>query len=318
MIGRDIIVVGASAGGVDALSRLVAQLPADLNAAVLIVLHIGAGASHLADILNRAGKLPVSHPDDGEALLHGRIYVAPPDRHMMVEDGRIRLVPGPKENFCRPAIDPLFRSAALAYGERVIGVMLTGQLDDGSAGLLAIKDRGGIAIVQDPREAVAPSMPESAAACTPVDHLCPLAEIGALLVYYDPPDDPPPPSPGGSDPKNKAGATEAFVAGEEELAQLGTPSPLTCPECRGVLYRLKDSRLLRFRCRAGHVMSGRTLLAAMGPAREGATWSLIRALSEEAWLLRELEPGEKERINRLLEQAEMLRGSLGMDSRSAD
>jgi len=210
VIKRDIIVVGASAGGVDALSRLVAQLPANLNAAVLIVLHIGSGVSHLADLLNRAGKLPAGQPADGEDILAGHIYIAPPDFHMMIEGGRIKLARGPKEKFCRPAIDPLFRSAAVFYGRRVVGVMLTGGLDDGSAGLLAIKDGGGIAIIQDPKEAVAPTMPRSAAACTKPDHVCPLAEIGALLIHYSSP---------GTRPPGKA--ARAYSKSDGELSPAG-------------------------------------------------------------------------------------------------
>jgi len=144
MTCRNIVVIGASAGGVDALMRLAALLPADMKAAVLIVLHVGAGISRLADLLNHAGSLPAGQPGDGEEIRAGHIYVAPPDLHMVVEGDRIRLLRGPKENFSRPAIDPLFRSAAAAFGQQVVGIVLTGQLSDGSAGLVAIKDKGGI------------------------------------------------------------------------------------------------------------------------------------------------------------------------------
>ena len=187
---------------------------AAIGSAVLIVLHIGASISRLADILNRAGKLPVGQPVDGESIQTGHIYVAPPDLHMTLEGDRIRLGRGPKENFSRPAIDPLFRSAALSFGPRVVGIVLTGQLDDGSAGLIAIKERGGIVIVQDPAEAVAPSMPQRAAACVAVDHVCPLAEMGPLLLRYEPPSgrlSPPPRSTAFADCSSHLPALRSYV-----------------------------------------------------------------------------------------------------------
>ena len=160
---REIVVIGASAGGIEALSALLALLPADFPAAILVVVHISADSPGvLPSILARAGVLPVETAKDGVAILPGRVYVAPPDRHLLLEPGSIRVTRGPKENRFRPAIDPLFRSAAQAYGEQVIGVVLSGSLDDGTAGLWAIKDRGGLAIVQEPSEAAYPSMPLSA------------------------------------------------------------------------------------------------------------------------------------------------------------
>lgn len=179
---RDVIVVGTSAGGVEALRELAAALPPDLPASVLIVLHLSPGGPGLLPaILNRAGPLPAAHATDGEELRRGRIYVAPPDFHMLVADGRLRLARGPRENLHRPAIDALFRSAAAAWGPRVIGVVLTGALDDGTAGLGAIKRTGGVAVVQDPEEAAYPSMPRSALRNVRVDHCVPLAEIPPLL-----------------------------------------------------------------------------------------------------------------------------------------
>ena len=182
MAGRDIIVVGASTGGVEALSTLVAGLPEDFPAAVFSVIHFPPQArSVLPRILSKAGLLPAKHAVDGEPIRSGQIFVARPDYHLMLEWERVRVVHGPRENRCRPAVDPLFRSAARAYGPRVIGVVLTGALDDGTAGLLAVKSQGGVAVVQDPEDALVPGMPSSALRYVDVDHCLPLSEIPALL-----------------------------------------------------------------------------------------------------------------------------------------
>src|SRR5918995_987625 len=180
---RDIIVMGASAGGLSAFNRIIKQLPEDSNATVFIVWHVSPySTSILPEILNRAGKLKSKHPKDGEPIELGKIYIAPPDHHLLLEPGRIRLTKGPRENRFRPAIDPLFRSAAQVYGPAAIGVILTGNLDDGTAGLWAIKQLGGTAIVQDPAEAMFPAMPTSALAHVRVDHTVPLAAIAPLLI----------------------------------------------------------------------------------------------------------------------------------------
>jgi len=190
-MGGRLFVIGASLSGIDALSRLMGQLPADFPAPIFIAQHV---ASHspglLPHILSQAGRLPAVHPRNADLIQAGRVYVAPPDRHMLVEKGYVKLSHGPHENLARPAIDPLFRSAAVAYGPAVVGVVLTGQLDDGTAGLLAIKDRAGTTIVQDPAEASASSMPQSALQHVPVDHCLGLDDMAALLVmlaHDDPP-----------------------------------------------------------------------------------------------------------------------------------
>ena len=183
MAKRNIIVLGASAGGVDVLSKLVAGLPVGFPAAVFVALHVSAhGRSMMPEILSRAGALPAFHPEDGEEIREGRLYVAPPDKHLLIKQGRVRVVRGPRENGHRPAIDPLFRTAARAYGPRVIGVVLSGMLDDGTAGLRVIKAQGGLAVVQDPAEAVYNSMPRSAIEHAPVDFVAPVTELAALLV----------------------------------------------------------------------------------------------------------------------------------------
>lgn len=180
---RDRIVIGASAGGVEVLIRLVGSLPADLPAALFVVLHTPANhTSRLPQILARHGKLPAAHARDGEAIAPGRIYVAPPDEHLLAQDGSVRLSHGPRENHTRPAIDVLFRSAANAYGERVVGVVLSGTLWDGTAGLIAIKRQGGVAIVQDPEEAGFAAMPRNAISGDHPDWVLPLADIATTLV----------------------------------------------------------------------------------------------------------------------------------------
>src|SRR5579862_3126519 len=177
-MARDIIVIGASAGGVDAIKNLVRGLSVDIGASFFVVHHFPPfQKSHLPEILSRAGPLPAHQATNGEAILPGRIYIAPPDRHLLIKDGHIELFHGPKENFTRPAVDPLFRSAADSYGPRVIGVILTGLLDDGTAGLIHIKNKGGLAVVQDPDDALFAGMPNSALKRDHVDYSVKLSEM---------------------------------------------------------------------------------------------------------------------------------------------
>lgn len=221
---RAIIVVGASAGGVEALEALAAELPADLPAAVCVVLHIGRRRSVAPRILAKAGPLPAAHAVDGEALRPGRIYVAPPDHHLLVEPGLLRLSRGPRENSTRPAIDPLFRSAAQAYGPRVFGVILSGTMNDGTAGFSVIKRLGGTTLVQAPEDAVFPGMPQSALSNTAVDHCAPASALGALLArLVGAADETPNPSESFDD-------EEATIEGHYSL---NAPLSLTCPECAG-------------------------------------------------------------------------------------
>jgi two-component system chemotaxis response regulator CheB len=182
MATHDVIVIGASAGGVEALSRIVADLPRNIRASIFVVLHISRGRSRLPEILTRAGRLPAAHPTDGEPLQYGRIYVAPPDHHLVILDGAVRTVHTASENGVRPAVDPLFRSAARACTSRVIGVILTGALDDGTAGVAAIKEAGGVTIAQDPDEAFSPGMPQSAIASGMIDHVVVLRDVPPLLT----------------------------------------------------------------------------------------------------------------------------------------
>ena len=189
MFRNDIVVIGASAGGLEGLAQLVHNLPADLPAAIFVVVHLSAKyPSWLPHILQKFGNLPAVHAVDGAPIEFGRIYVAPPDRHLLVKPEYMRVVLGPKENRFRPAIDPLFRTAAVAYGKRVVGIVLSGALNDGTAGLFEIKEQGGVAIVQEPLEAIFPSMPQSAIQHVAVDHILPVADIARVLVdlAYEP------------------------------------------------------------------------------------------------------------------------------------
>jgi len=283
---HDLIVMGASAGGVEALMRLMAALPADLPAAVCVVLHMPPqSSSHLAEILLRAGLLPVTQAQDGEPLARGHVYVAPPDRHLMVEAGRIRCTRGPRENRVRPAIDPLFRSAALAYGPRVIGVVLSGALDDGTAGLYAIKQRGGFAVVQDPADALIPNMPQSALEYIAVDYCVPVSEMGELLVRL------------AHEPATGAGVMapsrdllyevnmaklDAATLEDDDEQRPGTLSAFACPECKGPLWELHDGELLRYRCRVGHAYTGETVLESQSEALEDALRNAYNTLTESA------------------------------------
>jgi two-component system chemotaxis response regulator CheB len=281
--GHDRVVVGASAGGVEALIRLVGGLPAALPAAVFVVLHVpGNGTSVLPQILSRAGPLRATHAIDEEPIVRGHIYVAPPDHHLLVHRGRVRVVRGPRENRHRPAVDPLFRTAARAYGERVIGVILSGTLDDGTAGLLAVKALGGIAVVQDPRDALFAGMPRSALDYVEVDHVLAAREIGPVLATLTHQ-----PVAGGGMRMSGESATEAAMAeldpdATHQAERPGTPSPFSCPECGGVLWELGEEALTRFRCRTGHAFTADALMADQADVLESALWVGLRSLEEKA------------------------------------
>ncbi|CAN5585264.1 chemotaxis protein CheB [soil metagenome] len=289
---RNIIVIGASAGGFEALKKLVKGLPKDLAAAVFIVWHLPANAHGvLPSVLGKEGALPAAHGVDGEEIRTGRIYVAPPDHHLLVEENRVRITKGPKENRFRPAVDTLFRSAAYACGARVIGVVLSGALDDGTAGLWTIKHRGGTAIVQEPADAEFSSMPESALRQVEVDYSVPVSEMGALLTRLT-----------GeqtleareiSMDENKKTEMEIRIAAEESAFEvgvmgLGEISPFTCPDCHGVLIKIKDGKINRFRCHTGHAFSADTLLANITERIEDSMWGAMREMEESIMLLREM------------------------------
>lgn len=292
MYPRDIIVIGTSAGGLDALRQLTAALPSDLPASIFVVRHCSPGPSLLAKILSRSGPLPVISPLDHEPIRSGWIYVAPPDRHMLIQEGHVCTSQGPKENRSRPAIDPLFRSAAFAYGGRVIGVILTGMLDDGTAGLFAVKKQGGIAVVQNPNDAAYPSMPESALRYVETDYCLPVSQIAAKLVQLaqDPIEEQV--KPDGKlevEYRVSLGDTTAL----EQLTAFGKLSPYTCPECQSVLWELRDGGFIRFRCRLGHAHTGQTLLAGQNEIIENMLSSVHRARREQAELASYLKIAEE-------------------------
>lgn len=297
--GCDIIAIGASAGGVRALCEVVESLPPDLPAAVFIVLHLARhGRSALPNILNRTGTLPASNPEEGEVIQPGRIYVAPSDRHLALEDGRIRLTRNARENGHRPAIDVLFRTAARAYGSRVVGVVLTGNLDDGTNGLAAIKRCGGVTVVQDPQDADYPSMPRNALAHVEVDHVLPLADIGPQLDRLV--REPRPIGPADCDPGEEPDAMGVPQERGRDAATgsaRGEPSGLTCPDCGGSLFERPGEHPSHFRCRTGHAFSPESLLARQSDSLDAALWAALRSLEENAALAWRMEKRTREQGN---------------------
>lgn len=297
MPGHDIIAIGASAGGVEALTRLIKGLPPEIPAAIFIVLHLSAhSTSALPMILNRSGSLRASHAVDGEEIQYGRIYIAPPDYHLLVKRGYIHLAHGPKENGHRPAVDALFRTAARYYGRRVVGVVLSGNLDDGTAGLVAVKMRGGVAVVQNPDEALFEGMPRNAIENVEVDYILPLSAIAStLLRLADEPVKEEGADPVTGDMEAESDMAELEVAALQKAERPGKPSVFGCPECGGVLWELHEGEILRFRCRTGHAFSAQSLLAEQSESLETALWTALRALEEKAALARRMFKGACER-----------------------
>jgi two-component system chemotaxis response regulator CheB len=289
MARRDIIVIGASSGGIETLREIVRDLPANLPAAVFVVVHISANANGvLPSILNRAGKLPAVRAHDGDSIQTGRIYVAAPDFHLLLRPASIRLTRGPKENNHRPAIDATFRTAARYYAHRVIGVVLSGSLDDGTAGLFEIKKCGGLAIVQDPEDALFPQMPRSALAAVKVDYCLPKSEIPKILAQIAQEDSLDEfTAPCLSKQMEKEAAIEEFKMSEiQNQDKPGKPSVFGCPDCGGTLWELNENEILRFRCRVGHAYTAESLMSQQGDRIEEVLWSALRALEEKAALSR--------------------------------
>ncbi|CDS53491.1 protein-glutamate methylesterase [Polaromonas sp. CG9_12] len=304
------MVIGASAGGVEALRGFFHALPADLPAAFLVVLHIPADTpSQLDRVLGYSTRLAVKIAQDGEAISNGQVYVASADRHLMATPQGIRLSRGPKEGRSRPSIDVLFRSAATAFGSRVIGVVLSGALDDGTAGLWAVKDHQGVALVQDPDEAMHSSMPRSAIAHVQVDLAGKVealaARVGELVGTA---------APEMVQTANAQLALENHIAMEGNalkagVMDLGKVSKYTCPDCHGVLVQIEEGPIVRFRCHTGHAFSLKSLMAQVNEAIDNGLWATLRAVEERVMLLRQMAQlaqtsGAGDEAARLCKQAE--------------
>jgi two-component system chemotaxis response regulator CheB len=314
---RDTVVIGCSAGGVEALPRVLQQLPKGLPAAVFVVQHLAPhGTPHLAGILQRSSQLPVEWAEQGAQISPGRVLVAPPDVHLLLDEHHIQLRRSARENRSRPSIDKLFRSAAAVRGSRVIGVLLTGMLDDGVAGLRAIRDSGGLVIVQDPASAAFPDMPASAIrALAPVRTL-PLDAIGvALVALVGQPVAPAEVPPGLA---LEAEVDRAGSVAPERMHALGPQTALSCPDCHGPLWQLGDDHHRRYRCYLGHATTARELLDASDAEVESALWSAVRALNDRATTLETLAHDARrtphaaetynERAREARDQAELARG----------
>lgn len=281
-----VVVIGASAGGFEAIKKIVKDLPSDFRPPIFIVWHTGADVQGvMPGVLSKINTIPVAHAIHNEMVVPNRIYIAPPDHHLLLENGYVRLAHGPKENYFRPAVDPLFRSAAYTYGSRVIGIVLSGGLDDGTAGLWRIKNNGGSTIVQDPDDAEARSMPESALREVEIDYCAPVSEIAALLTKIE---------------AEKISTTTIITDKKTELEnrsttgdkqaarksfEMGELSPFTCPDCRGVLSKIVDGSIQRFRCHTGHAFSAETLLETLNRRVENDLYTALAGMDESIWLL---------------------------------
>ena len=271
---RDIVVIGASAGGIEAVRQIASQLRQDIPAAVFVVVHLSPDSSGLLPtILNRRSRVPAHQPEDKETIEPGQIYVAAPDRHMMLEAGRVRMSRGPKHNRHRPAIDLLFRTAARNFGERVIGVVLTGFLDDGSSGLLAIKNAGGVAIIQSPEDAEVAFMPRNALQQVEPDYCVPLREIGQLINALTDVED-----------KVMAAAQADNGDGRGKSGKKRSQTSFTCPDCHGSIWQVNENGEIRYECRVGHAYSPSGMAAANDEDLERSLWYALRALEESAVL----------------------------------
>lgn len=293
---RDIIAIGASAGGLSALTRLFGAMPKDCAPTVFVVLHITPNAhSVLPLLLNRIGWLPAFHPVDGEPIRPGHVHVAPPDHHLLIHRDRVLIRRGPRENRTRPAVDPLFRSAGVAFGSRVVGVVLSGTLDDGASGLRAVRRCGGIGVVQDPNDAEWPGMPQSAVDRGEADHVLPLdrmADFLARLTTEPAPASPPVPFDVATEAKI---AEQEFTTVSDDTQTVGKPTTLSCPECGGGLSEIHDGPVLRFRCQVGHAYSPETMEAAQAESIEKALWVALRTHEDRVELFRRLADHARER-----------------------
>jgi two-component system, chemotaxis family, protein-glutamate methylesterase/glutaminase len=291
---HDIVVIGASAGGLTALQEFIAALPADLSAAFFVVLHMPAGwKTHIPELLTEPGKLAVKLAEDGAPVRAGTLLLAPPDHHLILKDGYVKVTHGPRENFWRPSIDVLFRSAAVAYGPRVIGIIMSGLLDDGTAGLVAIKRCGGTALVQNPEEALNSDMPRSALRNVADAQVLSTTELAATVAKLAL-------EPAGAARSIPADLLQEARIAEEanlpdlEVEQRGELTSNICPECGGPLRKQQDDPLM-FRCRTGHAFSIRALLHGTAAEIEQSLWTAVRLFQQRCNLARELAEKEQAR-----------------------
>ncbi|HET6882436.1 MAG TPA: chemotaxis protein CheB [Pirellulales bacterium] len=309
MSGINLVVIGGSAGALPALEELVRDLPSEFPAALCVVLHTSAGSPGLLpEIVGRRTRLACTYARDGDAMKPGTVYFASADRHLLIEDGRLRVTHGPRENGFRPAVDPLFRTAARARDRRVAGIILSGSLGDGSAGLALIKQAGGTSIVQDPNEALFSSMPQAAIAGVDIDYVVRAAEIGPLLLTL---------TNGGlargaamSDKSSTKTDTADRGGDLSKEAPQGELTPFTCPECGGSLWEQDNGRQIRFRCHVGHAYNGESLLQYVTEEVESALWTALRVLEEHALL--------QERMAARSEAFELAASAAHFHSRAAD
>lgn len=300
---HDVVVVGTSAGGVQALKALAAGMPANYGGSIFVVIHTAPDSPGLLpQILERGGPLPARYPDDGEAIEPGHIYLAPPDQHLVIRPGHLHLSRGPRENASRPSVNPLFRSAARSYGPRVVGVILTGTLDDGTAGLIAVEEAGGVTIVQDPDDADFRDMPESALAFVDADHVLPLAEIPRCVVSLS------------QRPVTRDAVMEPTEPRVEDIElPENQATGLACPECHGALWQVQEGDLIEYRCRIGHLYSPESLMSHLAMRSSEELESTYRASREEVAMAEKLveravaRKASYSRIHRLRRRAEIAR-----------
>jgi two-component system, chemotaxis family, protein-glutamate methylesterase/glutaminase len=292
--GHNIIVIGTSAGGLEALDALIGQLPSDLPASIFVVQHMAPQNTGVA-LLHRLGKyrsFQCSLATDGEKFQNGRIYIGPSDHHLLIKKDRVLVTKGARENRYRPAVDPLFRSAVASHGSRVIAVLLTGVLDDGTAGMLAVKKCGGITIVQDPKDAAYPEMPQTALNNVDVDHCTPISEMGALLEKYakQPPGKPRPVPEG---VRIEAEIAERVLSDVKQVGTLGGQVPYNCPNCGGVLWQMTEPGSIRYRCHTGHSFTTKALLTSQTEKIEETLWVSLRMFEERKNLLNNMARTER-------------------------
>lgn len=312
---HDIIAIGASAGGLEALLTLVRGLPADLPAAIFVVVHTSPHSpAMLATILARQGGLPAVTCRDNLEIVSGTIYVAPPDFHLLIRRGYVELSHGPRENHTRPAIDPMFRTAARAYGPRVVGVVLSGALGDGATGLMAITSRGGMAVVQDPADALVEGMPRAALEDAHVHFVVPVRDMPALLTALARDEASQEGVEVMSSSDDRDDEVTALQHRDIEAQMLGErvdePAVYTCPDCGGTLWQADQNGLIQFACHVGHRYAPENLLGQMSDELEAALWRCVRVLTEKATLTRQLaqrlrKSGDLVHAARVEEQADL-------------